>query len=107
MLNKLNNIRQWTRKVLNYCGNTVVTTCINQYGLYKQYTGTHTHVGNPEYKSSTYPLLCPQTFHNNTHSILTTFTAVTQQLIPTIHITNKNYKKFFSKKLLFIYPEVV
>lgn len=102
-----NIIGQPYANMVNSCGNTVGTTRTNQSHTCEQYTAIHTQVDSPEYKSSNFPPDCPHFFPTVTHSLLAYFTAVSEQLIPTIHTTNKNYKKFLYKKLLFIYPEVV
>lgn len=91
----------------NGCGYTVCTvstTIHNDAGLYPGVIATPRGTG---YKSSTYPRLCAQFIQQLIHRSWRQLAAVTEQLFPTIHTTNKNNKKFFLNNLLLIYRKAV
>lgn len=91
----------------NTCGYAVLATSTNGALGAGLYPGALQAVALPEHKSSTFPLLCTQVVRLAIHCFSRPFTAVTTQFIPTIHTTNKNYKKFYTNNLLLIERKAV
>ena len=93
--------------LFNACGYYVfslVTTMLRNVGLYTQQLLVHIRGG---YKSRDFTQSYHQLVRAVVHNFLTIMTEVTWVVIPTIHTTNKNNKKFYTNNLLIIYREAV
>ena len=88
--------------MLNSCGYTVCTAGTTTHGSAGLYPGAMSTPCGAGYKSSTYPRLFAQFIQQLIHRFSRPLAAVTEQLFPTIHTTNKNNKKFFLNNLLLI-----
>jgi hypothetical protein len=91
----------------NTCGYAVLTASTTTAQLSGLYTATILTPTKPEYKSSTYPPLLTQFFQQLIHHFPLKTTAVKGLLIPTIHTTNKNNKKFILNNFITYYRKAV
>ena len=83
---------------------SLVTTMLRGVALYTWRLLVHIGGG---YKSRDFAQSYHQLVRAVVHNFLTIMTEVTQVVIPTIHTTNKNNKKFYTNNLLIIYREAV
>lgn len=90
----------------NACGQPVCsssTNCTHRAKLYPYALG---RPKQPEYKSVVYTTSYTHSIQQLTHSNSAPPTTVNNRLMPTIHTTNKNHKKFYSNNLLLINQEL-
>ena len=93
--------------MLRACGLYVfnsVTTLLVKARLYTWLIPPTNTVG---YNSRELPVVYPQVVPRPVHNFFTTLTEVTTTVIPTIHTTYKNNKKFYIHNLLLIYRKAV
>jgi hypothetical protein len=91
----------------NTCGYAVAATSTTSKQIFGLYTVVALQPVEPEYKSSTFPLLRAQVIQQLIHYFSGHLTTVGSPLIPTIHTTNKNNKKFFIHKFNTYYRKAV
>lgn len=89
--------------MLNTCGYAVPSSSISWHILEQLYAALTTYTKQPEYKCSALPQPYAPPSPQLSPSQISQTTAVSESLIPTIHNTNKNYKKFYTNNLLLIY----
>ncbi len=89
--------------MLNTCGYTVRNGGITSHVLEQLYAALNPFRKPSEYKCSTLPQTYTRPSPQLSPNQISQNTAVSEQLIPTIHTTNKNYKKFYTNNLLLIY----
>ena len=91
----------------NACGLPVLGSGTSRYSFTNLYSALAPTHQLPEYKSSTYALLYTQVVRELSHYFIAHLTTVNNRLMPTIHCTNKNIKKFFIHNLLLITRKAV
>ena len=84
------------------CGYTVPVSGINVLNGSQLYPLLFNASTIAEYKGSTYTPTYTAVIRSQIHRVCTLFNTVTDRLIPTIHTTNKNHKKFYTNNLLLI-----
>ena len=91
----------------NTCGYTVFSSSTNSSTLADLYPLSSSSPKSPEYKTSTYTLGYTIVIRQLAHRIFAQSLSVINRVVPIVHSTNKNYKKFYTNNLLLIYTGVV
>ena len=93
--------------MLKACGYIVFGWFITLSRTTRLYTYPYTAAAGGEYKSSTLSVVYNPVIQLVVHTFFTPLTSVINQVVHTIHTTNKNIKKFYTNNLLLIYRRAV